>query len=226
MTTPTKQARFITIEGGEGTGKSTQAARLATRLQARGMSAKITREPGGTPFAERVRQVILDPATPPHTALAEALLFSAARADHLEGLIRPALAAGQWVICDRFADSTRAYQGAAGAVPMAVLTAIEGVVVAGTRPDLTLILDLPVADAFARVGNRRNADIQTAQSRTDPDPYERRAAAFHEKLRQGYLDIAADEPDRCVVIDAAASEDEVARAVWNAVSARLLNEDR
>ena len=131
--------KFITFEGGEGAGKSTQVGLLAVRLRAAGIDVVMTREPGGSPFGERLRDLVLDPATPEHSALSEALLFFAARADHLETTIRPALAEGRWVICDRFSDSTRAYQGSAGAVAPEIIDALDQLVVAETQPDLTVI---------------------------------------------------------------------------------------
>lgn len=201
--------RFITLEGGEGTGKSTQAKRLADHLTGLGLEVVLTREPGGTPFADDVRALLLSGA---HRGgpLAEALLFNAARADHLERIIRPSLAAGRWVICDRFADSTRAYQGAADGITSEVLDRLEAIVVADTRPDLTLVLDIDVATGLARAARRSGADA-----------FEARELAFHERLRQGFLDIARLEPERCVLIDASGSQDEVAQAIARAVTTRL-----
>lgn len=205
-------AKFITFEGGEGSGKSTQARRLAARLQKDGVPTVLTREPGGSPFAERVRALLLDPATPAHGPLSEALLFSAARADHLNVAIRPALAAGAWVICDRFADSTRVYQGYAGKVPASVLDALELAVIGETRPDLTLVVDMDVGEGLARAHARRVAKTE----RNDADRFEGRDRAFHETLRQGFLDLAKANPKRCVVIDGSGSEDDVAARVWAA----------
>ena len=212
-----ERGRFITFEGGEGTGKSTQVARLVERLHAVGISTLETREPGGSPFAEHIRSLILDPQTPQHPPLAEALLFSAARADHVASTIAPALSAGTWVICDRFIDSTRAYQGAAGGLASEALDTLEALVLADTRPDLTIILDIPVDIAFARVTSR------AAQSSDEPpnDPYERRGKPFHEALRAGFLDIARAEPARCRVIDAAPPADDVAQAIWLALRAHF-----
>ena len=149
-----KRARFITFEGGEGAGKSTQAERLAARLRARGIACLVTREPGGSPFAERVRDLLLDPSAAERAPLAEALLFYAARADHLVATIRPALAEGTWVLCDRFSDSTRAYQGAASGVDRELLSRLERMVIGPTRPDLTVILDLDPALGLARAAER------------------------------------------------------------------------
>jgi dTMP kinase len=211
--------KFITFEGGEGSGKSTQAQLLADRLRGRGSDVVLTREPGGSPFAEQVRALILDPATAPHSALSEALLFNAARSDHLDTTIRPALAAGRWVICDRFSDSTRVYQGVAGGLASAVLDRLEGMIVAPTRPDLTLILDLPADVGLARAASRRRA---SAVVDTQPDAYEKRDLAFHERLRAGYAAIAKAEPQRCVLVDAAKSPDAIAAEIWAHVERRLL----
>ncbi len=213
--------RFITFEGGEGSGKSTQAQRLAERLAGLGIDVVLTREPGGSPFAEALRTLILDPETPEHSALSEALLFYAARADHLEKTIRPALNSGRWVICDRFSDSTRVYQSAAGGLPPEVFDALEEMVVAPTSPDLTLILDLP-----AELGLGRAQDRRLVASGEEPDAYEKRDLAYHWKLREAFAAIAHVEPDRCVLIDAAADEAAVADAVWTAVETRLLAEAR
>lgn len=203
---------FITVEGGEGAGKSTQIARLAERLRRRGTGeVVVTREPGGTPRAERIRSALLAGAAQPYGTLAEALLFAAARLDHLDALIRPALDRGATVLCDRFSDSTRAYQGAAGGLDPASLDALDRAVVGETRPDLTLILDLPVAEGLARAHARPGG----------ADRFESESAVFHERLRSGFRAIAAAEPDRCALIDAARSPDVVEVAVWAAVAARL-----
>lgn len=208
--------KFITFEGGEGAGKSTQIARLAKRLEADGISVVVTREPGGTPAAEAIRGALLSGIAQELGPDGEAVLFAAARADHVERVIRPALRAGQWVLCDRFTDSTRVYQGVAGGVDAATLNALERVSVGRTRPDLTIILDIPVAEGLARAARRQT------ESRTGADRFEREDAGVHEARRQAYLAIAKADPDRCVVIDAHRSETKVARAVWQAVSLRLL----
>ncbi len=214
-------ARFITFEGGEGTGKSTQIRLLADALRAKGITCVETREPGGSPFAETIRNIILEPKTPQHGPLSEALLFSAARADHLEKTIRPALAAGNWVLCDRFADSTRAYQGAAGGLDLDVLLQLEDTVIQSTRPDLTVILDLDVAKAFERVAARR---VEQAAASDPDDAYESRQRDFHEALRKGFLDIANEEPARCVVVDAEPEQQTIAQNVWSLVQTKLLQE--
>jgi dTMP kinase len=214
MTTPPKTAPFITLEGGEGTGKSTQARLLADRLAAAGIDCVATREPGGSPFAEEIRALLLGGRLPAGTAISEALLFLAARADHVAHTIAPALAAGQWVICDRFSDSTRVYQGTAGRVPKATLIELDRLVLAGLRPDLTLMFDLAPEVGLARAGARR-------PSGSGADPYEARDLAYHRELREGFRAIAADEPDRCVLIDAEGAPDHVAARVWAAVASRL-----
>lgn len=211
--------KFITFEGGEGSGKSTQAQLLADRLRGRGRDVVLTREPGGSPFAEQVRALILDPGTAPHSALAEALLFYAARSDHLDTAIRPALAAGRWVICDRFSDSTRVYQGTAGGLEPTVLERLEGMIVAPTAPDLTLILDLPADLGLARAASRRQSG---ALSPIQPDAYEKRDLAYHERLRAGYAAIARAEPQRCVLIDASRDRNDIAAEIWAHVKRRLL----
>lgn len=205
-----RRGRFITFEGGEGTGKSTQVRLLAERLRSAGREVVVTREPGGTPGAEEIRALLVHGATDRWSALSEALLLNAARAEHLERLIRPSLARGADVISDRFADSTRAYQGAAGGVAESVLAALEAIVVGGLRPDLTLVLDAPAA-----VGLHRAAE------RGGEARFEAKGLAFHERLRAGYLAIAGAEPDRCRVIDATESVERVAAAVWDAAKARL-----
>ncbi|MDX2265551.1 MAG: dTMP kinase [Hyphomicrobiales bacterium] len=207
--------KFITFEGGEGAGKSTQAALLRDRLMKAGLRVVLTREPGGTPRAEGIREALLSGRVKPLGPLAETVLFYVARDSHLELTIRPALARGSWVVCDRFFDSTRAYQGAAGGVSLAVLDGLERAVVAHTRPDLTVMLDLPAEEGLRRAGLRAAAEAGAR------DRFETMNLLFHANLRQEFLDIAAAEPRRCVVVDAARPVDEVAAAVWTAVKQRL-----
>lgn len=216
--------RFITFEGGEGSGKSTQAEVLAGRLGRLGIEVVLTREPGGSPFAEALRGVILDPDMPEHSALSEALLFYAARADHLDKTIRPALNAGRWVICDRFSDSTRVYQSEAGGLPRGVLDALEDMVVSPTVPDLTIILDLPAELGLGRAQGRRLSAVRDHVEPDAPDAYEKRDLAFHWKLREAFAAIAKEQPGRCVLINAATDPENVSDAVWDAVAARLLQE--
>ena len=211
--------KFITFEGGEGSGKSTQARLLSEALHRAGIDTLVTREPGGSPFAETMRHVILDPATPPHSPLSEALLFYAARADHLDTAVRPALNAGQWVICDRFIDSTRVYQGVAGGLPGEAIDTLNEMIVSPTYPDLTLVLDIPAELGLGRAHSRR---VDRFNPDTEADAYEKRDLAFHWKLREAFCEIAKAEPERCVLIDAAQDEGAVFDAVWRAVEARLL----
>lgn len=209
------RGRFVTFEGGEGVGKSTQVGRLARRLAARGYEVVATREPGGSPKAERIRASLLEGRAKQFGPLAEAVLFSAARADHVDHLIRPALARGAFVLSDRFADSTRAYQGALGSLDEAVVRALERIVVAETRPDLTLILDAPVETSLTRAAQRRTERGEAA------DRFEAERSEFHETLRQAFLDIAARDPQRCAVVNAADDPDLVEASVWRVVLERL-----
>jgi dTMP kinase len=208
------RGRFITLEGGEGAGKSVQTRALARRLKALRIEVVSTREPGGSPRAEALREMILSGEAARYGPAGEALLFSAARIDHLDVTIEPALARGDWVVCDRFADSTRAYQGAAGRLDPAFVARLERIVVGPTWPDLTFILDLPAEQGLARAARRRGA-------LDAPDRFEGEDLAFHETLRDAFLGIARAEPDRCVVIDAAGSEEDVAEAIWSLVADRL-----
>lgn len=210
--TETGRGHFITLEGGEGTGKSTLARALADRLADEGIDTVMTREPGGTPLAEAARQLLLHPPEGEvWSALSEALLVNAARRDHIEKLIRPALAAGKWVICDRFADSTRVYQSIDGGVEEDTLRAFESAVLGPTVPDLTLVLDVPMDVARARRAVRTGT----------PDSFERRPETFHEAVKAAFLGIVLAEPERCRLIDASLSPDEVADAAWREVSVLL-----
>ncbi|MGB6657148.1 MAG: dTMP kinase, partial [Methylovirgula sp.] len=204
-----RRARFITLEGGEGVGKSTQVLRLAERLRQSGIDAIETREPGGSPGAEMLRDLLLSGRTKDLGAKGEAILFAAARIDHIDHKIAPALAAGIWVISDRFADSTRAYQGTLGGLDAGFLRALERVTLGELRPDLTLILDLPAEVGLARAAARRGPGVAS-------DRFEAESIAFHDALRKAYREIAAAEPQRCVIVDATRSEDEVAQAIWDA----------
>ncbi|HLH89304.1 MAG TPA: dTMP kinase [Xanthobacteraceae bacterium] len=205
--------RFITLEGGEGSGKSTQAERLAARLRALAISVVVTREPGGSAGADIMRHVLLSGAAKPLGPVAETLLFAAARDDHVRATIAPALAQGRWVVCDRFIDSTRVYQGTLGEVDPRLIRALERLTIASTMPELTFVLDLPPEIGLARAARRR------AGARADR--FETEAIEFHTRLRQAYRDIAAAEPQRCVLIDADRSADAVADDIWSVVNARL-----
>ena len=204
------QGHFISFEGGEGAGKSTQIRRLAERLRAAGHDVIVTREPGGSPGAEAIRELLVNGAADRWSPVTETLLMYAARRDHVERVIRPALARGAVVLCDRFADSTRAYQGAGGDAPATLIASLEDHVLGGTVPHLTLILDLP-----AEVGLTR------AEARGGAARFESKGLEFHQRLRAGYLEIARIEPERCVVIDADADLDAVTAAIADAVSQRL-----
>jgi dTMP kinase len=204
---------FITFEGGEGSGKSTQIKRLASRLTAEGRGVLVTREPGGTPEAESIRTLLVSGDVARWTAKSEALLNYAAREQHLEQVIRPALAAAKIVLCDRFMDSTRAYQGYAGGCDPGFIDALERAVVGKTRPMLTLIFDIDPAMGLARARARGDGVAE--------DRYERKGLGFHEDLREGFLDILRNDPGRCRLVDAAQGESAVAEDVWAIVSAVL-----
>lgn len=203
--------RFITFEGGEGTGKSTQVRNLAARLTQAGHDVVATREPGGSPGAESIRDLLVRGSADRWSPVAETLLMYAARRDHIERVIRPALARGAWVICDRFADSTRAYQGAAGGTDPALIAALETHVLEEVRPDLTLVLDLPAQAGLARAAERAGAETR----------FESKGEAFHGRLRDAFLAIAKAEPARCVVVDGGAPIAAVSEAIWAAVCERL-----
>jgi dTMP kinase len=202
-------ARFITFEGGEGSGKSTQTRLLAERLRALAHLVVTTREPGGTPLAEAIRDLIL--AGKPQEPLAELLLFGAARAEHLGVVIKPALESGAFVICDRFIDSTRVYQGAVGTVDRTLIRLLENHTVKPWFPALTIVLDVAVGEGMERIGRRG------ALSRFD-----HQSATVHETIRRAFAEIVAAEPDRCVLVDGGRSAAAVAEDVWHAVQSRLL----
>jgi dTMP kinase len=201
---------FITFEGGEGAGKSTQIRLLATRLEALGRQVCLTREPGGAPEAEALRELLIHGGTDRWSAEAEALLNYAARDAHLRQTIRPALTRGEVVLCDRFMDSTRAYQAYAGGADMGLVDSLERAIVGPTRPSLTLIFDLDPALGLARAKERGGADR-----------FERKGIAFHERLREGFRAIAAADPSRCVLIDASGSVEAIATDIAATVEARL-----
>lgn len=199
------RGRFITFEGGEGAGKSTQIARAAGWLRARGVEVILTREPGGTPRAERLRAILLEHDAEPMPQSCELLLMFAARATHLENLVRPAIARGAWVLCDRFTDATYAYQGGGRRVPRARIDALASIVHPDLWPDLTLLIDLPVEAGLARAASRNGAD--------GPDRFESEQQAFFERVRATYLERAQAEPARFRVIDGARPIEVVAGAI-------------
>jgi len=205
---------FITFEGGEGAGKSTQIQRLAHKLRAKKYDVVVTREPGGSPGAEAVRHVLLSGAAEPFGPKMEALLFAAARSDHVEQVIRPAVERGAIVLCDRFMDSSRVYQGVTGGLDPAFMQELEAVAINGMVPDLTLILDLDAAEGLRRANARRAAADR-------PDRFEKETLSIHERRREAFLAIAKAEPGRCRVIDAAASADAVEDAITDSVFAAL-----
>jgi dTMP kinase len=205
------RGKFITIEGGEGGGKSTQIKRLARALEAAGCTVVSTREPGGSPGGEEIRALLVQGAPERWDPMTEVMLFAAARREHVVRTIEPALAAGRWVISDRFADSTLAYQGYGRGIDRAALESLRRLAVGALVPDLTLVLDLPVEIGLARARARAGQELR----------FEAMDPAFHERLRQGFLAIAAAEPHRCTVIDADRSIDAVHEAIVAAVGRRL-----
>lgn len=207
------RGRFITLEGGEGAGKSTHLAALVEHLRARGLDVLSTREPGGTPLAERIRQLLLDRDEEALEPLAELLLVFAARAQHLARVVRPALAAGRWVVCDRFTDASYAYQGAGRALGPEPVDRLVALVHPDFEPDLTLYLDLPHDQGLAR-----------ARDRGAPDRFEQEAAAFFDRVREGYMERACAAPDRIRIVDASQGLEEVRDAVIAATDAFLASE--
>ena len=205
---------FVSFEGGEGAGKSTQIRHLAERLRERGHEVLVTREPGGSPGAEAVRHVLLSGAAEMFGTRMEAILFAAARNDHVEDVIRPALSRGTIVLCDRFMDSSRVYQGVTGNLEPDYIEALQRVAVNGVIPHCTLILDIPAEVGLERA--RKRASAVTA-----PDRFEKEEMQTHEKRREAFLDIAAREPERCHVIDALKPEDEIAAEIAGIVDKRL-----
>lgn len=207
------RGRFITFEGGDGSGKSTHAATLAQRLRASGLEVVLTREPGGSAGAEIIRHILLSGIVKPLGAETEAILFAAARDDHVRSTIFPAIQAGKWVICDRFIDSTRVYQGVLGKVDPKFIRSLERVTVGPAMPDLTFVIDVPATIGLARATRRRG--------KGPADRFESEGIKFHEHLRKAYLSLAAREPRRCVVIDGRPPRDVVADLIWTAVVERL-----
>jgi dTMP kinase len=207
------RGRFVSFEGGEGSGKSTQIRRLAERLEAVKLRVIVTREPGGSPGAEIIRHLVLSGMGKLLGPEAETLLFAAARDDHVRTVILPALSQGTWVLSDRFSDSTRAYQGKLGKVAPAVLNAMERVTIGDLKPDLTIILDVPVEIGLQRAAARRGQGA--------PDRFESEDTKFHQQLRDAYKEIAAANPGRCVLIDATGDPNTVAASIWAALRDRF-----
>jgi dTMP kinase len=207
------RGRFITFEGGEGSGKSTHIKKLAERLNAAKLRTILTREPGGSPGAEIIRHLVLSGMGKLLGPDAETLLFAAARDDHVRTVIKPALNQGIWVLCDRFSDSTRAYQGRLGHVAPEVLNAMERVTIGDLKPDLTIILDVPAEVGIKRAAARRGTGA--------PDRFEAEDLKFHQELRDAYRQIAAGEPERCVLIDANADPGTVAADIWTTLRDRF-----
>jgi dTMP kinase len=203
--------RFITLEGGEGTGKSTQVKRLKAALEAKGLKVLTTREPGGSPGAEEIRKLLVEGEPGRWNPITETLLAYAARADHVARIIGPALAAGTWVISDRFNDSTFAYQGVGRGVERETIRRIDSAVLDDFQPDLTLVLDLDVKTGLERANARAGAENR----------FEKFGPEFHERLRQSFLDIAKRAPERCRLIDASGGVDDVAQAIFVAVARRF-----
>src|SRR5258707_4003900 len=224
-----ERGKFISFEGGEGAGKSTQARMLRDQLQSRGRSVLLTREPGGSPGAEEIRKLLVEGEPERWAPLAETLLFIAARADHVARLIAPALAAGTWVISDRFADSTFVYQGIARGLGIETVRHLQHAALGGFGPDLTIILDLDPQQGLTRAAGRglalfdEGGATSTAASahQAVENRFERFDAGFHARLRDGFLRMAAAEPARCAVIDAARDPDAIAADVWRIVNERL-----
>jgi dTMP kinase len=205
-----QRGRFVTFEGGEGAGKSTQLRLLTTRLLEAGRDVRVTREPGGSPGAEDIRKLLVEGEPERWTPLAETLLFLAARADHVARIIEPALAGGAWVLCDRFADSTVVYQGAGRGLGIERVRSLQRQVGA-VRPDLTFILDIDPRDGLMRTHKRGAAENR----------FEKFDAGFHDRLRESFLQIAREEPDRCIVVNAARAQDVVASEIWSQLEARF-----
>ncbi len=209
------RGHFISFEGGEGAGKSTQVRMLSERLVSLGYQTLLTREPGGSPLAEKIRRFLLEGKVKNYGPVAESLLFYTARLDHLTSLILPNLERGVWVISDRFSDSSRAYQGAASGVDDGIFDALDRIVIGNNQPELTVIVDVPVELAQQRVKARQQRDG------IEPDRFESEDKEFHEKLREGFLKIAAMNSNRCVIVDGNQSREAVAALVWQIVAERF-----
>jgi dTMP kinase len=213
MISKPKRGRFISFEGGEGSGKSTQLRLLAEKLETAGIAAVTTREPGGSPGAEVIRYMVLAGMGKLLGPDTESLLFAAARDDHVHTVITPALAEGKWVLCDRFSDSTRVYQGKLGQVDSRLINALERVTIGNVKPDLTFVLDVPVEVGLARAAERRG--------KGQADRFESENVAFHQTLRSAYLQLVKDNPARCALIDATAGPDDIAQRIWSFMTIRF-----
>jgi dTMP kinase len=210
----TERARFITLEGGEGAGKSTQAKKLEAALASRGIASLLTREPGGSPGAEAIRKMLVQGQRDKWDPETETLLVFAARADHVARRIKPALDGGRWVICDRFIDSTYAYQGAGRGVPHEFIDHLASLVLRGFTPDLTLVLDIDPEAGLARTSARADGAREDAR-------FERFGKSFHKQLRNAFREIASQHPERCVLVDASRPAGDVAETIWQSVSSRF-----
>ncbi|HEY5519193.1 MAG TPA: dTMP kinase [Candidatus Limnocylindrales bacterium] len=204
---------FLTLEGPDGAGKSTQARMLAERIRATGREVVLTREPGGTALGERIRDVLMYAPAGSHDALSDALLFNAARSRQVSEVIGPALGRGTLVVCDRFSDSTLAYQGYGGGVPLERLRELKLIAIGEITPDRTILVDLSVAAGLERRQTGLSADLTRFETDTDEH-----GATFHERVRRGYLELARQEPERWQVVDGSSSPESVAEAVWSAVA--------
>jgi dTMP kinase len=205
------RGKFISLEGGEGAGKSTQAKLLQAKLESRGRAVVLTREPGGSPGAEEIRKILVEGEPERWTPLAETLLFLAARADHVARLIEPKLASGTWVISDRFSDSTFVYQGIARGLGLETVRRLHEAALGDFAPDLTILLDIEPREGLSRAATRQQKENR----------FERFDAAFHAALREGFLAIAEAEPDRCAIVDASRDAEAVAAGIWRIVTERL-----
>jgi dTMP kinase len=210
----TERARFITLEGGEGAGKSTQAKKLEAALASRGIASLLTREPGGSPGAEAIRKMLVQGQRDKWDPETETLLVFAARADHVARRIQPALDGGRWVICDRFIDSTYAYQGSGRGVPHEFIDHLASLVLRGFMPDLTLVLDIDPEAGLARTSARADGAREDAR-------FERFGKSFHKQLRNAFREIASQHPERCVLVDASRPAGDVAETIWQSVSSRF-----
>ena len=209
---------LITFEGGEGAGKTTQSKRLKSYLEAQSREVVLTREPGGTPEAEKIRDLLVQRDGGNWTPMAECALFFAARQMHIENVIRPAIEQGKIVICDRFTDSTRAYQGYGRGFDLHVIEELKSIIIGNLEPDLTFIFDLPVEDGLKRsMAQKRSASGAEASE----DKFEHMDISFHQRMRDGFRQIAFDNTDRCHVIDATRGTDEIAQSIQDIVAARL-----